>query len=92
MIFPHAEMKFYLDASVESRATRRWDELKVSGVDRDLELVIRETRARDEQDMNREIAPLKKATDAKLIDSTNRNLEEVVSEMARHVRDFLKKS
>ena len=92
VIFPDAEMKFFLSASIESRARRRWEELKLSGVDRDLEQVIRETRARDEQDTNRSHAPLKQAQDATLIDSTSRNLEEVVAEMARHVRDYLKNS
>jgi cytidylate kinase len=90
VIFPNAEIKFYLDASVESRARRRWEELKNSGVDRELETVIRETRARDDQDMNREIAPLKQSEDAHLIDSTDRLLEDVVSEMARFVREYLK--
>lgn len=90
VIFPNAELKFYLSASTESRATRRWEELKAAGVDRDLEVVIRETRQRDEQDMNRSHAPLKQAADAILVDSTNKGLEEVVGEMAGKVREYLK--
>jgi cytidylate kinase len=91
VIFPNADVKFYLTATIESRAQRRWEELKAAGVDRELETVIRETRARDEQDMNRPIAPLKRAEDAIFIDSSNKNLEEVVSQMAKTVRDFLNK-
>jgi len=90
VIFPKAEVKFFLTASVESRAQRRWEELKASGVESRLEQVIRETRARDEQDTQRAIAPLRQAADAQLIDSTSQTLEDVVSEMARRVRDYLK--
>jgi cytidylate kinase len=89
VIFPDAEIKFYLTATIESRAQRRWEELRAAGIERDLETVIRETKARDEQDMNRAIAPLKKANDAILIDSSDKNLEQVVSQMARTVRDYL---
>ena len=91
VIFPDAEIKFYLTASIERRAQRRCEELKAAGVSIDLEVVRRETQARDEQDMNREFAPLKKADDAILIDSTTRSLDEVVSEMAGIVRAYLKK-
>jgi len=92
VIFPKAELKFFLSASIESRAKRRWEELKVAGIDRDLEMVIRETRARDEQDSNRQHAPLKQADDAILIDSTSKGLDEVVNEMAHTVRVYLKNS
>ncbi len=86
VIFPDAEVKFFLTASVESRARRRWDELSLAGSEITLEQVIRETQMRDDQDSNRPIAPLKKAADARLIDSTSRSLEDVVQEMATHVR------
>jgi cytidylate kinase len=90
VIFPEAELKFYLTASVESRAKRRWEELKAAGLDREYETVVRETRARDEQDMNRAIAPLREAPGSVHIDSSSRDLLAVVNEMARHVRDRLK--
>jgi len=90
VIFPQAEKKFYLTASVESRAQRRWDELKASGTAIGLDQVIRETKARDEQDMNRAVAPLKKADDAILIDSTSRSLDEVVQDMASQVRHSIR--
>jgi CMP/dCMP kinase len=90
IIFPDAELKMYLSASVESRSQRRYEELQAAGSEVKLEQVLRETRARDEQDMNRPIAPLRQAKDAIFIDSTNRSLDEVVSEMAQYVRDYLK--
>lgn len=86
VIFPDSEVKFFLTASVESRARRRWDELTLAGADIQLEQVVRETRMRDDQDSNRLIAPLKQAADARLIDSTSRSLDDVVGEMASHVR------
>ncbi|MEO6460672.1 MAG: (d)CMP kinase [Bdellovibrionota bacterium] len=86
VIFPDADVKFFLTASVESRARRRWDELTLAGADIALEQVIRETRMRDDQDSNRPIAPLKQAPDAILIDSTSRSLDDVVGEMASTVR------
>lgn len=89
VIFPEAEIKFFLTASVESRAGRRWEELKSAGAQTKLEQVIRETIARDDQDTKRPIAPLRQAPDAKLIDSTTRGLEEVVNEMAHTVRQYL---
>jgi cytidylate kinase len=87
IIFPDAEMKFYLTASVESRAKRRWEELQAAGSSIQLEQVVRETQARDDQDSNRPVAPLRRAADARLIDSTSRSLEEVVQEMATLVRE-----
>jgi cytidylate kinase len=89
VIFPNAEVKFYLTASLESRSARRLEELNASGLQKDLATVLRETKARDDQDMNRAIAPLKKAEDAVLIDSSSRTLDDVVSEMARLVRNQL---
>ncbi len=91
VIFPDAEIKFFLTADIQSRAKRRWLELKSSGIERDLDLVARETQMRDDQDSQRPIAPLKKADDAELIDSSGRPLDEVVSEMSFRVREFLKK-
>jgi cytidylate kinase len=86
VIFPDADVKFFLTASVESRARRRWEELKAAGIDIEMDRVIQETKSRDDQDSNRPIAPLKQAEDAILIDSTSRSIDEVVQEMASLVR------
>ncbi len=92
VIFPDAELKFYLTASVESRATRRFEELKASGSTISLAQVIQETKHRDDQDSNRAVAPLKQAADAIVIDSTARTLEQVVSDMALRVREHLRQA
>jgi cytidylate kinase len=91
VIFPDAEIKFFLTASLESRASRRKEELSLLGIQKDIEMVLKETSMRDEQDKNRSIAPLKQATDAIAIDSTHKSLEEVVGEMSLVVREYLKK-
>jgi CMP/dCMP kinase len=91
VIFPKAELKFYLTASVESRAKRRFEELSAKGESNlEYERVLRETAQRDAQDMNREVAPLRQSQDAILIDSTTKDLIQVVSEMAEQVRKFFK--
>ncbi len=91
VIFPDAEIKFYLSATVESRAKRRWEELNAGGIKIEFSQVVQETKSRDEQDMNRKEAPLRQAPDAILIDSTAKGLDDVLSEMASHVRSYLKK-
>lgn len=90
VIFPNADVKFYLEASLESRAQRRQAELEAVGIKLTLDQILKETKARDDQDMNREIAPLIKAKDAISIDSTSKSFEEVVTDMAHTVRNFLK--
>ena len=90
VIFPQAEIKFYLEASLESRAKRRQMELQASGVDLPFDHILRETKARDEQDMTRKNAPLRVAADAQLIESTNKTFDEVVTQMASTVRTFIK--
>ena len=76
-ILPNAEVKVYLTASVETRAKRRYDELKEKGVACNLDEIAADIQERDERDMTRDIAPLKKADDAILIDSSNMTIEEV---------------
>lgn len=78
-ILPHADVKIYLIASVETRAQRRFKELKEKGVSCELQEIQKDIASRDEQDMNRKIAPLKKAEDAVLVDSSDMTIEEVVS-------------
>ncbi len=80
VVFPDADVKFYLDASVEERGKRRYRELKAKGMDVVLDRTISEIAARDLQDSGRSIAPLKKAPDAVLIDSSTMGIEEVLEE------------
>jgi cytidylate kinase len=85
VVFPDAEAKFFLTASPEVRAKRRYDELIQRGQRADLAVTLAEVKARDENDTNRAIAPLRRADDAVLVDSSNRTVEEIVEEMARRV-------
>lgn len=85
-ILPDADVKIYLTASVETRARRRYDELKEKGEDCDLDQIAQDIKERDERDMNRETAPLKKAEDAILVDSSYMTIPEVVSEICSHCK------
>lgn len=80
-ILPNADVKIYLTASVETRAKRRYDELASKGESCDLDEIARDIKERDERDMTREIAPLKKAEDAILVDSSDMTIDEVVSKI-----------
>lgn len=77
-VLPDADVKVYLTASVETRAKRRFDELKEKGVACDLAEIAKDIEERDHRDMTREIAPLKQADDAVLVDSSYMTIEEVV--------------
>ena len=66
-VLPDAQVKIYLTASVETRGKRRFLELQEKGADCELGQICEDIRLRDEQDMNREISPLKRAEDAVLI-------------------------
>ena len=85
-ILPDADVKIYLTASVETRAKRRYNELKEKGEDCDLEQIAQDIKERDERDMNRDTAPLKKAEGAILVDSSDMTIPEVVSEICSHCR------
>lgn len=80
-ILPHAQLKIYLTASVETRAQRRYLELKDRGTSADLEEIRRDIEQRDYQDMHREIAPLKQAEDAVFLDSSDLTIDEVVGKI-----------
>jgi len=81
VIFPHADLKFFLSATVSTRARRRHRELVEAGISSDLEVIKNKMVLRDRQDSDRSIAPLKIPTDAMVIDSTALSLQEVVSVM-----------
>lgn len=77
-VLPDADVKIYLTASVKTRAKRRYDELKEKGEECNLEEIAHDIEERDHRDMTREIAPLKQADDAVLVDSSDMTIEEVV--------------
>lgn len=80
-VLPGADVKVYLTASAQVRAKRRFDELSEKGEACDLQKIEEDIIKRDKQDMNREIAPLKQAEDAVLIDSSYMTIEEVVKKI-----------
>ncbi|MBW2147064.1 MAG: (d)CMP kinase [Deltaproteobacteria bacterium] len=86
VVAPDAHVKFYLDARAEERGLRRFRELQEQGMDVQLESVIRSMYQRDRQDRERDLAPLRPAPDAVLIDTTDKSIADVMEEMIRHVR------
>jgi cytidylate kinase len=80
-IFPDAEFKFFLDADVKTRAHRRFEELKQKGASITEDEVLAQLIDRDRRDSGRQLAPLKRADDAIVLDSTNLSIAEVVAAM-----------
>ena len=76
VVLPDAKLKIYLTASAEARAERRMKELLAKGVETDFDQVLQDILRRDEQDMNREVAPLRQAEDAVLVDTTDIGFDE----------------
>ena len=85
-ILPNADVKIYLTASVETRAKRRYDELREKAEMCDLESIAHDIRERDARDMTREIAPLKQAEDAVLLDSSDMTVQEVVDTICSYCK------
>ena len=82
-VLPNADLKIFLTASLEERARRRFEELKAKGETVELEKIKQEIFLRDKQDSEREIAPLKQADDAILLDTTNLSIEEVAEKILK---------
>lgn len=89
VVLPDAKIKIYLTASAEARADRRFKELTEKGQNVDYNKILEEIKARDYQDMNREIAPLKQADDAILVDTTELNLEQAIEYMLKTIKEHL---
>jgi cytidylate kinase len=85
VIFPDAPLKIYLTASAEERADRRYKQLINKGESVNLAALLEDIRQRDDRDMNRDIAPLKPADDAIVIDSTATKVEDVLDQVLKHV-------
>ena len=75
VVLPDADLKIFLTADAEDRATRRFLELQQRGQDPNFDTILRDVIQRDKQDTEREIAPLRQAEDAVLVDTTGINLE-----------------
>lgn len=78
VVFPEAGSKIYLTASAEERAKRRYLQLKDKGIESKIEDLLADIIARDDRDMNREVAPLKPAQGALVVECTNMTIEQVV--------------
>ncbi|MBK7582121.1 MAG: (d)CMP kinase [Myxococcales bacterium] len=87
VVFPEAEAKFFLTASVEVRAERRRAELAAKGELAELEIIQREVAERDLRDTTRPVAPLVQAADAVLVDSSQLDIDQVVEQIVAHVQE-----
>lgn len=85
VVFPKADVKFFLDASLEERARRRFRELVEKGERADIEKVKQDLITRDRQDSQRSIAPLFPAPDAYIIDSSNKSIDKVLEIMLKAI-------
>jgi len=89
VVFPEARCKIFLDASLEERTHRRAAELRAKGVTVDMDALREEVRVRDEKTRTRAVAPLRRAEDATLVDSTDLTVDEVVDRIVRLARSPL---
>ncbi len=83
VVFPNATYKFYLDATIEERANRRYKESKEKGMDVSYEEILENIKKRDYNDMHKEVGSLIRTEDSIYIDSTNLTIEEVVDKMKK---------
>jgi cytidylate kinase len=89
VICPDAEVKLFITASPETRASRRFEEFKSEGITLSYETVLDQVRARDARDAGRKDAPMIAAEDAHLLDTTNMSIERAVAEAVRLVENRL---
>ena len=87
VVFPNAQVKLFLDASAEERAKRRYKQLQNKGINGNFEQVLAEIKERDFRDRNREVAPLKPAYDALLLDSTTLSIGEVIDQALAYIQE-----
>ena len=92
VVFPDADLKIYLDADTKIRAKRRLEELKQRGISQDLTLeqIIESIEKRDETDKNKTVGALKRTENQKYIDTTSRNIEDVITEILEEVERIRK--
>ena len=92
VVFPDADLKIYLDADTKIRAKRRLEELKQRGISQNLTLeqIIESIEKRDETDKNKTVGALKRTENQKYIDTTNRNIDDVITEILEEVERIRK--
>ena len=87
-VFPNADVKIYLDASVEERVNRRYKQNQELGINIEYEKILENIKQRDKDDMTREIGALKRADDAIYIDSSNMSIDEVVNKIVEIINGY----
>ena len=87
VVFPNANLKFFLDAAPEVRAKRRYLELQKRGQEVNMHDLINDIVERDKKDRTRELSPLIKTEDSILLDSTNLDQESILSEALQHIKE-----
>lgn len=85
VVFPHADYKFFVTASADERAARRYKQLKANQVEADYHKILQDIIKRDEDDSTREHSPLKMAEDAILIDTSNMDIDTAVKAIAQYI-------
>lgn len=88
-VFPNANCKFYLIASAEERAKRRYKQLNDMGVECNISALLNDINERDERDANRKVSPMKPATDAIVVDTTSLSFNSVLKLVSSHVEETL---
>ncbi|AUI65701.1 MULTISPECIES: (d)CMP kinase [Glaesserella] len=89
IVFPDAEIKFFLDASAEERTKRRVKQLQEKGFNANFDEILAEIKERDFRDRNRPVAPLVPAKDAMILDSTHLSIEEVIQQALDYIAQKL---
>ena len=87
VVFPNATYKFYLDASAEERAKRRFLQNQESGIEMSYEEVLDSINKRDYLDMHKEVGSLTRTDEQIYIDSTNLTIDQVVEEFLKHIKE-----
>ncbi len=88
VVFPNADLKFYLNASIQERAKRRFEELKTTGIKTDKEKIEKDISRRDKHDSERRISPLSQAHDAILLNNTYMSIAKAVDFIADKAREL----
>ena len=89
VVLPDATLKFFVTASVDERAMRRYKELKQKGMDVNFDDIYKDIETRDYNDSHREIAPLKPAADSIMFDTTGNTLEESIEKLIKIIKERL---
>ena len=92
IVFPKADLKFFITASIKERARRRYREMKRDGYDVSMKSIQQEMVRRDHMDCTREVNPLKRAPDAVLIDTTGESVSHVVKLLLKLIRAYIARS